>query len=45
MTLDLRIIDAGPVGAFRSQALWHGLASAMAEGSTPTLSFCRPTGA
>ncbi len=40
--MDLRVVDAGDAGAFRSQALWHGIASAMREGAGPTLSFCRP---
>lgn len=39
----LRVIDAGDAGALRSQALWHGIASAMTESSRPTLSFCHPT--
>jgi len=38
----LRIIDAGDVGAVRSQSLWHGVASAMTPDTPPTLSFCRP---
>ena len=38
----LRVVDAGDAGAYRSQALWHGIASAMPPGATPTLSFCRP---
>ncbi len=38
----LRVIDAGDAGAYRSQALWHGIASAMRPGATPVLSFCRP---
>ncbi len=38
----LRLVDAGDAGAYRSQALWHGIASAMRPGATPTLSFCRP---
>lgn len=38
----LRVIDAGEVGALRSQALWHGLAEAMTPGAEPVLSFCRP---
>ncbi len=40
---ELRIVDAGDAGAFRSQALWHGIASAMRLGDAATLSFCRPT--
>ncbi len=39
----LRVVDAGDAAAFRSQALWHGIASAMRPGGAPTLSFCRPT--
>lgn len=38
----LRVVDAGTVGAMRSQSLWHGIASAMSLESTPTLSFCHP---
>ena len=38
----LRIIDAGDVGAVRSQSLWHGLTAAMTSDTPPTLSFCRP---
>jgi lipoate-protein ligase A len=38
----LRIIDLGTVGAARSQALWHGIASAMTDDSRPTLSLCHP---
>ncbi|WP_249020383.1 biotin/lipoate A/B protein ligase family protein [Conexibacter sp. S30A1] len=38
----LRVIDAGAVGAERSQALWHGLADAMGPADAPVLSFCRP---
>lgn len=38
----LRVVDVGSVGALRSQSLWHGIASAMAPGSPPVLSFCRP---
>ncbi len=41
-TAKLRVVDAGDLGAFRSQALWHGVASAMRPGASPTLSFCRP---
>lgn len=40
--MTLRVIDAGYVSAVRSQALWHGLAEAMAPGADPVLSFCRP---
>ena len=43
MSAALRLVDAGDVGAYRSQALWHGIASAMRSDSPPTLSFCRPT--
>jgi len=38
----LRLIDAGTVSPLRSQALWHGIASAMREGDDPVLSLCRP---
>jgi lipoate-protein ligase A len=38
----MRMIDAGHLGALRSQALWHGLAEAMAPDGEPVLSFCRP---
>lgn len=38
----LRVIDAGTVSALRSQALWHGIASAMGADAAPTLSLCRP---
>ena len=37
-----RVVDAGTVGALRSQALWHGIASAMKPGDAPVLSLCRP---
>jgi lipoate-protein ligase A len=42
MSGKLRVIDAGCVGALRSQALWHGIAEAMARGDDAVLSFCRP---
>jgi len=42
---ELRVVNAGRVGAARSQALWHGIASAMAADERPTLSFCRSTAA
>ncbi len=42
MTPRLRVIDAGPVSALRSQALWHGIADALGPGDDPVLSFCRP---
>ena len=38
----LRVVDAGRVGALRSQALWHGIASAMGPDDAPTLSLCVP---
>ncbi len=38
----LRVVDAGTVGALRSQALWHGIAAAMTPGAAPVLSLCRP---
>jgi len=38
----LRVIDAGTVGAVRSQSLWHGIASAASADMAPTLSFCHP---
>ncbi|UTI66880.1 lipoate--protein ligase family protein [Paraconexibacter antarcticus] len=38
----MRLIDAGTVGALRSQALWHGIAAAMGPDDEPTLSLCRP---
>lgn len=38
----LRIVDAGTVGPLRSQALWHGIATAMDADAGPTLSLCRP---
>lgn len=38
----LRVIDVGTVSALRSQALWHGIASAMDADDGPTLSLCRP---
>ncbi len=41
----LRVVDAGDVGAARSQSLWHALASAMPaapEKGAPVLSLCRP---
>lgn len=38
----LRVVDAGTVGALRSQSLWHGIASAMQGDAGPTLSLCRP---
>ena len=40
--MELRVVDAGTVGAWRSQALWHGIASAMDASSPPVLSLCRP---
>jgi lipoate-protein ligase A len=39
---ELRVIDAGSVSAWRSQALWHGIAGAMDGADAPVLSFCRP---
>ncbi len=42
MSSALRVVDAGDVGAYRSQALWHGIAAATRPGATPTLSLCRP---
>lgn len=42
MTDALRVIDAGTVGAARSQSLWHGIAAAMPRGAAPVLSLCRP---
>ncbi len=41
--MQLRVVDAGTVGAVRSQSLWHGISSAMTADSEPTLSFCRPS--
>ena len=38
----LRVIDVGTVGALRSQALWHGIASAMDPDAGPVLSLCHP---
>ncbi len=38
----LRVIDLGTTSAARSQALWHGIAAAMAPGDPPVLSLCRP---
>lgn len=43
MTGRLRVIDAGELGAVRSQALWHGIADALEPGDDPVLSFCRPS--
>ncbi|MEA2177527.1 MAG: lipoate---protein ligase [Solirubrobacteraceae bacterium] len=40
---DLRVVDVGTVGALRSQALWHGIASAIEPDAGPTLSLCRPS--
>ena len=40
--MTLRVIDIGTVDAWRSQALWHGIASEVQARSSPTLSFCRP---
>jgi len=40
--VSLRIIDAGTLSAWRSQALWHGIAATMQPTSPATLSFCRP---
>ncbi len=40
--MELRVVDAGTVDPWRSQALWHGIAAAMDGASPPTLSFCRP---
>jgi len=39
----LRVVDAGATSAVRSQALWHGIASAMTAGDAPVLSLCRPS--
>jgi lipoate-protein ligase A len=39
----LRVVDAGTVSAVRSQALWHGLAEAMAPGDDPVLLLCSPS--
>lgn len=39
----LRIVDAGTVDPLRSQALWHGIAEAMAPDAPATLSLCRPS--
>lgn len=41
----LRVVDVGTVGALRSQALWHAIASAMGPDAGPTLSLCRPDAA
>lgn len=38
----LRLVDAGTVDPWRSQALWHGIAAAMDVDAPPILSFCRP---
>lgn len=38
----MRVIDAGVVGAVRSQSLWHGIAAAMAPDDPAVLSFCTP---
>lgn len=38
---ELRVVDAGSVGALRSQALWHGLADAATADGPATLSLCR----
>lgn len=40
--MQLRVVDAGSVGALRSQALWHGIAAAMGPDAAPTLSLCTP---
>ncbi len=40
--MQLRVVDAGTVGPWRSQALWHGIAAAMERDTAPTLSLCRP---
>ena len=40
---NLRVVDVGTVGALRSQALWHGIASAIEPDAGPTLSLCRPS--
>lgn len=37
---ELRVLDAGEVGAVRSQSFWHGIAAAMGPDGAPTLSFC-----
>ncbi len=39
----LRVVDAGAVSAVRSQALWHGIAEALAPGDDPVLSLCSTT--
>ncbi len=42
----LRVVDAGTVDPWRSQALWHGIAAATTDPAAPTtLSFCRPAAA
>ncbi len=41
--MTLRLVDAGTVSPWRSQALWHGIAAAMRPDALPTLSFCRPS--
>ena len=39
---ELRVVDDGVTDPWRSQALWHGIASAMRPDAAPVLSFCRP---
>jgi lipoate-protein ligase A len=38
----VRLLDLGAVSPLRSQALYHGLGEAMAEGTPDTLVLCRP---
>ncbi len=40
--MTLSVIDGGTLSAWRSQALWHGIAASMQTTSPATLSFCRP---
>ena len=43
MSQPVRLLDLGAVSPLRSQALYHGLAESMDEGSPDTIVLCRPT--
>lgn len=43
MNQPVRLLDLGKVSPLRSQALYHGLAESMEEGSLDTLVLCRPS--
>jgi lipoate-protein ligase A len=43
MSNPIRLLDLGPVSPLRSQALYHGLAEAMDDGSPDTIAVLRPS--